>query len=190
MHVSVDCPWSERGRLLLDAFLSPEEREHYERHLESCPTCQDHIDRPEEGDKELLDDLLELMAGERADMTIAFRALAAFDRGAGATPSAFRDHFIDRAAADAWGERYLRRLEAEPRADAARHAAMNRANPKFVLRNHLAQEAIAKAEAGDFSEVRALHELLRRPYDEQPGHERYAALPPDWARGIEVSCSS
>jgi hypothetical protein len=54
MHVSVDCPWSERGRLLLDAFLSPEEREHYERHLESCPTCQDHIDRPEEGDKELL----------------------------------------------------------------------------------------------------------------------------------------
>ena len=144
----------------------------------------------EDGDKALLDDLLALMAGERTDTTIAFRALSTFDRGAGATPSAWRDHFIDRAAADAWGERYLRRLESEPRGDAERRAAMDRANPKFVLRNHLAQEAIAQAEAGDFGQVRALHELLRRPYDEQPGQDRYAALPPDWARGIEVSCSS
>jgi serine/tyrosine/threonine adenylyltransferase len=130
------------------------------------------------------------MAGERVDMTIAFRALSAFDRGAGATPPRFRDHFIDRAAADRWGTRYLRRLEAEPRPDAERRAAMDRANPKFVLRNHLAQEAIAKAEAGDFGELHALHGLLRRPYDEQPLNERYAALPPDWARQIEVSCSS
>jgi uncharacterized protein YdiU (UPF0061 family) len=144
----------------------------------------------EDGDKALLDDLLALMAGERTDMTIAFRALSGFDRGAGATPAAFRDHFIDRAAADAWGERYLRRLESEPRADAQRRAAMDAVNPKYVLRNHLAQQAIAQAEAGDFGEVRALHELLRRPYDEQPAQERYAALPPDWARGIEVSCSS
>ena len=67
---------------------------------------------------------------------------------------------------------------------------MNRVNPKYILRNHLAQDAIAQAERGDFGEVRALHELLRRPYDEQPDHTRYAALPPDWARGIEVSCSS
>ena len=123
-------------------------------------------------------------------MTIAFRALSRFDRGAGATPSEWRDHFIDRAAADAWGERYLRRLESEPRSDAERRAAMNAVNPRIVLRNHLAQQAIAQAIAGDFDEVRALHEALRRPYDEQPDRERYAALPPDWARGIEVSCSS
>ncbi len=144
----------------------------------------------EDGDKALLDDLLALMAGERVDHTIAWRALAAFDRGAGATPSAWRDHFMDRAAADAWGERYLRRLESEPRSDAERRAAMDAANPKYVLRNHLAQHAIEQAVAGDFGEVRALHELLRRPYDEQPDNARYAALPPDWARGIEVSCSS
>ncbi|MBW8757666.1 MAG: YdiU family protein [Burkholderiales bacterium] len=148
------------------------------------------LELAQDGDKELLDDLLALLAGERVDMTIAFRALSAFDRGAGATPPAFRDQFIDRAAADAWGERYLRRLEAETRADAERRAAMDRANPKFVLRNHLAQEAIAQAEAGEFGAVRELHDLLRRPYDEQPGRERYAALPPDWARHIEVSCSS
>jgi uncharacterized protein YdiU (UPF0061 family) len=144
----------------------------------------------QDGDKALLDDLLGLMAGERTDHTIAFRALAAFDRGAGATPAQFRDHFIERGAADAWGTRYLRRLETETRADADRRAAMNRVNPKFILRNHLAQRAIDQAVAGDFGEVRALHDLLRRPYDEQPGREAYAALPPEWARHIEVSCSS
>ena len=53
-----------------------------------------------------------------------------------------------------------------------------------------ARNAIDQAGQGDFGEVRALHELLRRPYDEQPDNARYAALPPDWARHIEVSCSS
>jgi len=144
----------------------------------------------EDGDKALLDDLLGLMAGERVDHTITMRALAEFDRGAGATPAAFRDQFIARDQADAWGERYLRRLESETRSDAERRAAMNRVNPKYVLRNHLAQGAIDQANRGDFAEVRALHELLRRPYDEQPDKARYAALPPDWARHIEVSCSS
>ena len=148
------------------------------------------LELAEDGDKALLDDLLGLMAGERVDHTIAFRALAAFDRGSGATPSAFRDHFIARPEADAWGARYLSRIESETRSDADRRAAMNRANPKFVLRNHLAQRAIDQAIAGDFGEVRALHEVLRRPYDEQPGQAAYAALPPDWARHIEVSCSS
>jgi uncharacterized protein YdiU (UPF0061 family) len=144
----------------------------------------------EDGDKDLLDDLLSLMAGERVDHTIAFRALSTFDRGAGAAPSAFRDHFIARDAADAWGARYLRRLESEPRSDVERRAAMDRANPKYVLRNHLAQRAIDLAVAGDFGEVRALHDLLRHPYDDQPERAAYAALPPDWARHIEVSCSS
>jgi uncharacterized protein YdiU (UPF0061 family) len=147
------------------------------------------LELAEDGDQALLDDLLGLMAGERVDHTIAFRALAAFDRGAGATPAAFRDHFIDRPAADLWGARYLRRLESEQRSDAERRAAMTLANPKIVLRNHLAQRAIELAEAGDFTEVQALHEALRRPFDEQ-APARYAALPPDWARQIEVSCSS
>ena len=148
------------------------------------------LELAEDGDKALLDDLMAMLAGERVDHTIAMRALAEFDRGAGATPSAFRDHFIARDAADAWGERYLRRLGSEARSDADRRAAMNRVNPKYILRNHLAQAAIDQAGQGDFAEVRALHELLRHPYDEQPDKTHYAALPPDWARGIEVSCSS
>lgn len=63
-------------------------------------------------------------------------------------------------------------------------------NPKYVLRNYLAQVAIDKAQQKDFSEVRRLLQVLRRPFDEQPDNAVYAALPPDWAAGIEVSCSS
>jgi uncharacterized protein YdiU (UPF0061 family) len=59
---------------------------------------------------------------------------------------------------------------------------MNAVNPKFVLRNYLAQLAIDKAEQGDNSMVHELLELLRHPYDEQPAKEKYAKKRPDWAR--------
>ena len=68
---------------------------------------------------------------------------------------------------------------------------MNRVNPKYVLRNHLAQMAIEKADKNkDFSEIDRLLAVLRRPFDEQPNFETYAAPPPDWAKDIAVSCSS
>jgi uncharacterized protein YdiU (UPF0061 family) len=67
---------------------------------------------------------------------------------------------------------------------------MNRVNPKFVLRNHLAEQAIRQANEKDFSEVARLLDVLRRPFDEQPENEAYAGLPPDWASDLEVSCSS
>jgi len=67
---------------------------------------------------------------------------------------------------------------------------MNLVNPKFILRNHLADAAIRAAQAGDFSETERLMHVLRRPYDEQAEHEAYAAFPPEWASSIEVSCSS
>jgi len=67
---------------------------------------------------------------------------------------------------------------------------MNQVNPKYVLRNHLAQAAIERAVNGDDSEVAALMLLLSRPYDEQPDMERYAAAPPDELRHLEISCSS
>jgi uncharacterized protein YdiU (UPF0061 family) len=67
---------------------------------------------------------------------------------------------------------------------------MARVNPKYVLRNYLAQTAIERAHAGDFSEVDRLLAVLSRPFDEQPEHEASAAAPPAWGRHLEVSCSS
>ena len=67
---------------------------------------------------------------------------------------------------------------------------MQAVNPKYILRNYLAQNAIDLAQKNDFSEVNKLRQILARPFDEQPQHEAYAALPPDWAATISVSCSS
>ncbi|WP_428423829.1 protein adenylyltransferase SelO [Methylibium sp.] len=138
-------------------------------------------------DRQLADDWLALMAAERADYTITWRRLA---RHSPADPGAVRDLFLDRPAFDAWAERYARRLAAEGSIDAERGERMNRVNPKFVLRNHLCENAIRAAQAGDFGETRHLLKVLERPYDEQPEHSACAEFPPDWAQTLEVSCSS
>ena len=67
---------------------------------------------------------------------------------------------------------------------------MLKTNPKFVLRNHLAEQAIQQAKRKDFSELATLLRLLESPFDAHPGFEAYADFPPDWASGIEISCSS
>lgn len=108
----------------------------------------------------------------------------------GAHDAPVRDLFLDRAAWDAWAAEYRARLQAEQSDDAARRVAMLQVNPKYVLRNHLAETAIRAARDKDFSEVDRLLAVLSRPFDEQPEAEHYAALPPDWASGLEVSCSS
>jgi serine/tyrosine/threonine adenylyltransferase len=133
-------------------------------------------------DAALADDLLKLMADDRADFTITWRRLADLD--------AARDCFLQRDRFDAWAARYRERLALESSDDAARAARMHRANPKFVLRNHLAQTAIERAQQGDFAETQRLLAILERPFDEQPEHEAYAGFPPDWASQLEVSCSS
>jgi uncharacterized protein YdiU (UPF0061 family) len=144
----------------------------------------------QESDATLIDDLMTLMAKERSDFTITFRRLASFvSDGTGANPLV-RDLFIDRPAFDAWAQRYAERLCSENSVDAERAIRMNRVNPKYILRNHLAETAITSARNGDFSQTQRLHQLLRRPFDEQDEHSQYAAFPPEWARDIEVSCSS
>ncbi|PXW97990.1 uncharacterized protein YdiU (UPF0061 family) [Sphaerotilus hippei] len=146
---------------------------------------QDHRDE----DGELINDALRLLAGERVDYTLFFRRLSDF--GASATAdAALADLFVDRDAWQAWAQRYRDRLALDAGDAAARRARLLAVNPKYVLRNHLAEQAIRQAQAGDFSEVQRLHRLLQHPFDEQPEHEADAGLPPDWASGLEISCSS
>jgi uncharacterized protein YdiU (UPF0061 family) len=140
------------------------------------------------GDRQLGIDFLDLLMKNGADYTRSFRALSRIDSST--EKSGLRDTFIDRDAFDQWHQRYQARLQAENSNDQARSAQMNATNPKYILRNYLAQTAIEKAEAGDFSEIERLYTLLRKPFDEQPEFETYADLPPDWGLHMEISCSS
>ncbi|WP_324778613.1 protein adenylyltransferase SelO [Thiobacillus sedimenti] len=146
---------------------------------------------PGEDTVSLIMDALQLLAQNRVDYTILMRRLCAFDSTTGAINAPLRDLFLDRTAFDAWAARYAAALRQQGSGDAERGAAMRRLNPKYILRNHLAEIAIRQAaDHRDYSEVDRLHRLLARPFDEQPAFESYAAEPPDWARKIEVSCSS
>jgi uncharacterized protein YdiU (UPF0061 family) len=94
----------------------------------------------------------------------------------------------------AWLQRWWRRLRDEQAAPPDIARAMDASNPKFVLRNWLAQEAIDAAQGGDLSKVDRLLEVMQRPFDEQPEHEDLAQKRPDWARDkpgcSALSCSS
>ncbi|MGB5098334.1 MAG: hypothetical protein WBN82_10535, partial [Porticoccaceae bacterium] len=86
---------------------------------------------------------------------------------------------------------YSTRLGAETRSAAARRAAMRQVNPAHVLRNYLAETAIrAAVDQGDYREIEQLRQALAQPFEPPPEFARYAAPPPDWGRGIAVSCSS
>ncbi len=146
-------------------------------------------------DETFIGETFGLLQRHRPDFTLFFRALsrlpAAVDgKKPGNTDDPLRDLFVDRAACDSWLAGWRVRLAQTPWDDNARQAAMRAANPKYVLRNWLAEGAIRKARARDFAEVGRLLDCLRRPFDEQPEFEHYAAPPPDWASGLEVSCSS
>ncbi len=144
-----------------------------------------------DGDATLLTGLIQLLHANHPDWTIFFRTLAGIRAGDRASDTAVRDLLIDRDAADVWLAAYHKRLLEESSDDAARVHRMIAVNPKYVLRNHLAEVAIRKArDEKDYSEVATLLKVLSRPYDEQPEFEQYAKMPPDWAQHLEVSCSS
>lgn len=142
------------------------------------------------GDEELIRDLLGLLQESHADYTIVFRKLGTFSSIEGATNEKLREHFLNRDRFDEWALRYRNRLRSEQSRDDDRLLRMNRVNPKYVLRNYLAQAAIEKAQQKDYSEIDRLLTLLHNPYRDQPEMDGYAAPPPNWGKHLAVSCSS
>ncbi len=158
----------------------------FPRELESRMLAKLGLGLPQEGDRELIEGIFKLLVQEAVDYTIFWRRLSHY---VGNGPrSLVTDMFLDQAAIGAWLERYEQRLAELAREQVAEQ--MLRTNPKFVLRNHLAEIAIRHAREKDFSEVARLLALLERPFDEHPGFDSYADFPPAWAAGIEISCSS
>ena len=177
-----------------------------------------------EGDDMLLSDLFDLMQQVETDMTLFFRGLMAVPIDAAADHADNPDPMDDGALADllrrafyteqafeptqssrliGWLRRYIARVrldaETADRVDAVEFAnlrleRMKRANPKYVLRNYMAQQAIEALEQGDASVITRLMEVLKHPYDEQPGQEELADRRPEWARNkagcSALSCSS
>ncbi|HVY25047.1 MAG TPA: YdiU family protein [Polyangiaceae bacterium] len=158
-------------------------------------------------DATLIDDLIELLAAVETDMTLFYRHLADVKLAPPADSDAellapLEVAFYEPTLVSAehrhklavWLRRYGARVAEDATPDAERRARMNQVNPKFVLRNYVAQLAIDAAERGDGSVVDELLEVLRKPFDEQPGRERFAEKRPEWARNRPgcsmLSCSS
>ncbi len=144
-----------------------------------------------DGDRTLVEDLLQAMQQDRVDYTVFWRRLSIAVRESAHSTHAFepvRDLFLHREVFDAWCARYCERLGSANRLSAG--DAMLRTNPKYILRNHLGELAIRQAKQGNFAMVQDLLQVLHTPFDEHPTYEAWAGLAPEWASSIEISCSS
>jgi uncharacterized protein YdiU (UPF0061 family) len=161
---------------------------------------------PRAGDEPLVARLIDLLQRTEVDQVLFFRDLARVPVGADARDEELTAPLGDawyrpgdvagqlRADLVAWLRDWGRRVGAGGLCDGERRRRMDAVNPRFVLRNYLAQEAIDAAEAGDTALLWELLDVLRRPYDEQPGRRRFSARRPEWARSrvgrSMLSCSS
>ena len=144
------------------------------------------LSSPHEGDEALVQALLTLLAQDGVDHPIFWRRLAhAVDSGDFSPVGAL---FSNRAAWAAWMLSYSERLALVDKALAAK--LMLKTNPKYVLRNHVAEQAIRAAAQGDMAPLHTVQRLLAHPFGEHPGHDAWADFPPDWAAHLAISCSS
>ncbi|MCC3861853.1 protein adenylyltransferase SelO [Pseudemcibacter aquimaris] len=139
-------------------------------------------------DKNLYQDLLDYIEGYKIDYTCFFRDLSHYKMGDGAGS-------IDNLKPNArefepWFKQYDGHLSNSGVLESARHQQMQQINPKYILRNYLAQIAIQNAEQGDYEELHTLYEILKKPYAEQEEHQSYAKESPDWGKNLQISCSS
>ena len=151
-----------------------------------------------ETDNDLIDELEADLQLTETDMTIFFRNLSAVEKSDSVEKAIEKIEFsfykIEEVSGEIleawkkWFSQYLERLKAENLSDQERSQKMNSINPKYVLRNYMAQLAIDAADKDDYSLVNEFYTLLQKPYDEQPDYQKWFAKRPDWARS-KVGCS-
>jgi uncharacterized protein YdiU (UPF0061 family) len=155
-------------------------------------------------DIKLISELEEVLQLSETDMTIFFRELGCIKKNhtpefgiATIDDSFYKPEEIEKEVLkkwERWFKKYIKRLNEEEENDDHRKLQMNKVNPKYVLRNYMAQLAIDAANKEDYSLIEELHLLLKKPYEEQPKHEKWYAKRPDWARdkigSSMLSCSS
>jgi uncharacterized protein YdiU (UPF0061 family) len=206
---------AQLGQALLSLFPGPEVIEDgintfhgsFSEHYRSMMAAKLGLkDLSGEGDKNLLLELEEILGLTLTDMTIFYRNLAEIPLAEGETFDDARYQSISQAYYETtslpnheerikgWLNRYAKRSRAESLAPDERRRIMNQANPKFVLRNYLSQQAIDAAEQGDLMPIERLLHVMKKPYDEQPEHDELATKRPKWAENkagcSALSCSS
>ncbi|WP_299366630.1 YdiU family protein [Winogradskyella sp.] len=148
-------------------------------------------------DVHLMTDLEDCLLLSETDMTIFFRLLSGYKKGDAETglkkveKAFYNPTEISDAVAEQWKvwfRSYDQRLRRETLTDQERQAHMNSVNPKYVLRNYMAQLAIDEADKGNYDLIDELFNLLKKPYDEQPEYQKWFAKRPEWARH-KVGCS-
>ncbi len=156
------------------------------------------IQQPKTSDESIVNQLLVTLRETETDMTIFYRLLATISKNDTAEQALEKINFafyIPETVKDSvkeswlyWFTIYLERLQEEKLLDEKRATQMNLVNPKYVLRNYMAQLAIEAADEGDYSILDELFEMLKKPYDEQPQYQKWFVKRPDWAR-TKIGCS-
>ena len=135
------------------------------------------------GDAHLIQSLLDIMESEKLDYTNTFRNLAM---------AVNKDHTAELSSdvANAWNNYYQIRQELEITSSEKKKKLLNENNPKFILRNYMAQEAIEAAEESDFTVIEKFIKVITNPFSELDEYQHYAEKSPAWAKDLEISCSS
>ena len=158
----------------------------YEREYSTIMYAKMGLESEDENDKELFTWMLGAIEGATIDYTLFFRKLSRFD----GDKSDILDICVYRNSLDEWLDSYALRLEKETLSTSKRHDKMLKTNPKYILKNHILQEAIEKAESHDFSMVNELLKVAHAPFDEHEELEYLCKLAPTESRNIKLSCSS
>ena len=165
--------------------------ESFEAHFHPALAAKIGLD-PGQDNARLALDLLDVMSAGGADMTLVFRGLGELTAAGPEKDGPVRELFDDPSAFDAWAEHWRQRLAAEGRQDdGERRAAMDRINPAFILRNHLAQQAVdAAIDHLDFEPMQRLHQVLSHPFDAQPEAADLARPPKADERVLTTFCGT